>query len=398
VEQITTTKVAEYSPTEAALAKLRTEFAGAKYDVTTKDGNAAARKARHQLRSLRTALEDKRKEIKAPILVQAKLIDDEAKRITAEIVALEDPIDSQITAHEAAEEAKRAAALKAEQERVAVIEKRIADMERLPATLVGKSGVDLGLALDTLRAASPAAWAQEFLPKATAAHQAAIDLVQKMWSATVWQETEAKRLAEEKAELERKQAEARAVEEKAKAEREAAEEASRLRIEEQERAARLAREEADRQAREQLEAEKRAAAAELAKKEAALKAQQDKLDAERRAKEEAEHQAKLQAEREAEAKARAERERIAAEEEQARQAKLAEEERRRQEKLALEQRQREEQEAREAAEREERRKAAELVDAEAHLQAFVDRFGHLTKFGWITDKIKHYLREPAKAA
>jgi colicin import membrane protein len=435
VEQTAATKVAEYNPTEAALAKLRTEFAGAKYDVTTKDGYAAARKARHQLRSLRTALEDKRKEIKAPVLQQARLIDTEAARITTEIRALEDPIDAQITAQEAAEEAKRAAAVKAEQERVAAIEKRIAEMERLPAKLVGKSGVDLGLALDALRADSPAAWAQELLPKAAAAHQAAVDQVQKMWAATVWQETEAKRIAEERAELERQQAGARAAEEKAKAEREEAERAAKERAERAQMAlseisgirqqaiiaqigragvrvggtiecieatleetkawtvdeekfgqfygaALEAKADTVRQIREML-----AAAQAMAKKEAELRAQQDKLDAERRAKEEAEHQAKLQAEREAEAKARAERE-----------AKAAEEERQRQEKLALERRQREEQEAREAAEREQRRQEAELQDGVELLETFLTRFGASPHFAELAMHIRLFVVAEKKAA
>ena len=42
----------------------------------------------------------KRKEIKAPALVRCKLIDEETKRITSELLALEVPIDEQIKAEE----------------------------------------------------------------------------------------------------------------------------------------------------------------------------------------------------------------------------------------------------------------------------------------------------------
>lgn len=68
------------------------------WDVSTTKGDREARAARKELVTLRTSLEAKRKELKAPALERAKLIDTEAKRIEAEIRSLEDPIDALIVA------------------------------------------------------------------------------------------------------------------------------------------------------------------------------------------------------------------------------------------------------------------------------------------------------------
>lgn len=103
------TKIAEYSPTAAALAELRQRFGNIAFDLSTTKGDKDARAARLELVRLRTGLETKRKELKAPALERSRLIDDEAKRITAAILELETPIDEQIKAAEAAKEAERIA-------------------------------------------------------------------------------------------------------------------------------------------------------------------------------------------------------------------------------------------------------------------------------------------------
>lgn len=105
------TAITEYRPTAAALAHLRAKYA-APFDATTTAGLAAAKAARAEIRDLRGKLEKTRAEIKAPVLAQGKLIDDEAKRINAELLAIEEPIDAAIKAEE-----RRKAEEKAERER-----------------------------------------------------------------------------------------------------------------------------------------------------------------------------------------------------------------------------------------------------------------------------------------
>lgn len=96
------TSIAEYSKTAVALAELRERYKGVIFDVTTREGMQTAIKGRAELRSYRVALEKTRVEIKAPALKRAQEIDSEARRITAELLALETPIDDQIKADEPA--------------------------------------------------------------------------------------------------------------------------------------------------------------------------------------------------------------------------------------------------------------------------------------------------------
>ena len=90
------TSVAEYNPIAAGLAVVRQRYANVAWDLKTTKGNADARAARKELVTLRVSLESKRVELKAPVLERAKLIDSEAKRITAELLKIETPIDEQI--------------------------------------------------------------------------------------------------------------------------------------------------------------------------------------------------------------------------------------------------------------------------------------------------------------
>lgn len=108
-----TTEIAEYSPTEAALARLAGKYTGIVYDVESKSGMEAASVARAELRSTRLGLEQVRKQIKDPALRRCQMIDSEARRITAQIVALEEPIDEQIKV--VTERKKREEAAKAQE-------------------------------------------------------------------------------------------------------------------------------------------------------------------------------------------------------------------------------------------------------------------------------------------
>ena len=91
------TSVAEYNPIAAGLAIVRQRYANVAWDLKTTKGNAEARAARKELVTLRVSLEAKRVELKAPVLERAKLIDSEAKRITAELLKIEMPIDEQLS-------------------------------------------------------------------------------------------------------------------------------------------------------------------------------------------------------------------------------------------------------------------------------------------------------------
>lgn len=102
-----TTEIVEYSKTEAALSDLASKYKGVIFDVTTRDGMQTAIKGRAELRELRVALEKTRKAIKEPALRRTQQIDSEARRITAALSALEDPIDAQIKKEEDRKEFER---------------------------------------------------------------------------------------------------------------------------------------------------------------------------------------------------------------------------------------------------------------------------------------------------
>lgn len=145
-------RIADYRHTFAALQELREQYQGVVFDVTQPEDMKAAKAARQRLKKLRTSLETKRKELKAPVLAYTKALDGEAKAITADIVALESPIDEQIKAEE-----QRAAREKAEQEaaeraRLDAIRQRIEAIRATPGRQVGASVAALEAAMNRLMA------------------------------------------------------------------------------------------------------------------------------------------------------------------------------------------------------------------------------------------------------
>ena len=216
------TSIVEYSETEAALTDLSARYQGVIFQVATREGMRDAKKSRGELRDYRIALENKRKEIKAPALKRSQEIDSEARRITAMLEALEKPIAQQIEFEEGKAERTRLAAIQAEQDRIATEER-------------------------------------------------------------AKKEAEEKVMAAQRAEIARQQEELAKAQREAAAKIEADQRAARLKIEEEERASRLAREQADREARLEQQARDEVARQKREAEEARLKAERDKIEADSRA-------------------------------------------------------------------------------------------------------------------
>lgn len=290
------TEISEYTETAAALADLRTRHAGVIFDVTVPKEMRLAREARAELRGLRTSLERKRVEIKAPALDRCRLIDAEAKRITAELVMLEEPIDVQIKLEETRAETERLAKLEAERLRVEAIQQRIDDIRNLAATLVGKPAIIIQGKLATLREAVPAEdeFAEHYVI-ACDAHAACCARIEQLLIAQREAEDESARIAAERAEL------ARLREDNERMQREAAERAEheRMEREDRERVAQDERDQAEREARKVEQAERDRVAA-IAHGEAMRHAAEER---QRLADERAEQEIQLQAERESQAQA-----------------------------------------------------------------------------------------------
>lgn len=202
------TKIIEYSQTAAALAHLREKYAGIEYDVATPEGMQLAKAGRKELRGYRTGLEKVRKEIKAEALQRCQLIDGEARRITQELRALEDPIAEQIDAEQRRIDEEREAKIKAEEERVAGIHARIEDIRNSAEPIAWDSpSSDIKAVIAQLEKITVDDSFEEFRPQANDAKEAALARMRQMLKkAEEREEDEARRKAEQE-ELERRREE-----------------------------------------------------------------------------------------------------------------------------------------------------------------------------------------------
>lgn len=199
-----TNVIVKYSKTEAELAYLRAKYSGVVFDLTTTKGDKEARAARLEFVTLRTSLEKKRKEFKAPALAFGKKIDSEAERVTAEIVKLESFIDQQIKADEdrrAAEKAERdrieAARVQAIQDKITAIRGFVAKCQDISAERIA-NGIELVSKVDT-----GAHVFFEFADQAQAAKDETVKAMRDMLEAAKVREAEAARVEAQRLENER---------------------------------------------------------------------------------------------------------------------------------------------------------------------------------------------------
>lgn len=198
------TTVVEFNETALALSDLRGRYKGLVVDVQTPKGLKEAKTFTFELRTLRTTLEKKRKDLKAPIIERGKQLDDEAKRITAEIVALEEPIDVQIKAEEARIENARLAKLEAERVRVESLKAKIQTIRDTPSQMVGKpSNIINGALVRLYETALDEAEFAEYYQEASDARMAAMARVEQLLADQKAHEAEQARIKAEREELER---------------------------------------------------------------------------------------------------------------------------------------------------------------------------------------------------
>ncbi len=257
----TTTALAEYSQTAAALNALRTRLVGIVYDVTTTKGMEAARRDRAEVRDLRVALEKMRVSLKAPALERSRLIDTEAKRITSELEEIEKPIHQQIKAEEDRKAKEKADREAAEFGRVLAMQEAVGELSMMAMAMQGKSAALIAERLDLMRSMPmELAVYQEMLSQAEAARTAAVSKLETMLKAQQWDEAEAARRLAEQEQRQREQAAA---------------DAERARVAEEQRAER------ERQAAEakRLKDAADALAAQMAAFDARVKAEQAEKDA-----------------------------------------------------------------------------------------------------------------------
>lgn len=96
----------EFRKQDEVIAEIREKYTGM---TVAQHGYKAVRAARLELKTLRCSVENLRKDLKADVLERGRLIDAEAKRLTA----LLEPIENALAAEEKAEDDRKAAELQA---------------------------------------------------------------------------------------------------------------------------------------------------------------------------------------------------------------------------------------------------------------------------------------------
>jgi hypothetical protein len=193
--------ITEYSQTAAALGELRQKYENVVFPVDTTSGMKDAVSARRELRDIRVGLEKMRKDLKEPALRRCQLIDSEAKTITAQLTALEDPIDAQIKAEEQRKEREKQERERIERERVEAIRKKIEGIRALPVALSGEPAAEIAAEIEALEQFTPGEEFAELVGDAATAKSNALDTLRAMHERQVAQEAEAARVAAEQEKL-----------------------------------------------------------------------------------------------------------------------------------------------------------------------------------------------------
>ncbi len=191
----------KYDNTSAALAALTVKYGSAVFDCTVPEQDKQARSARRELVGLRTTLEAKRVELKAPYLEIGKEIDQKAAFLKTAIAALELPIDAQIKIEEDRKEHLRIEAARVEFERVAAIKAKIAVISRVRIDALRMSAPQIEAALSAEFDFGDFA---EFESEARAAYEETCQALHSMLALRMQQEDEQAQLQKDRAALDEK--------------------------------------------------------------------------------------------------------------------------------------------------------------------------------------------------
>jgi colicin import membrane protein len=216
---------AKLTTAKAAADKMVFEATGAEgevvIDITTTAGIELAKKQRAFFRDeIRLAADKEREARKAPILKIGNLLQSGYKEIESEAAPYESKFDKAIKAEEARKEAERKAKAEAERQRIAGIRAEIDVIKRYMVDAAGKPSGTIKTMRDSLTEISltPDRFA-EFLDEARTAYAVAIELMDVQYAKALAIEDDVRRIAEERAELQRlkeaQEAEAKAAKEKA---------------------------------------------------------------------------------------------------------------------------------------------------------------------------------------
>lgn len=246
----------EYGVTEAALAELAERYKDP--DASTDDGYEYCKDGCRELTALRTAVETRRKDLKAPALNWGRDVDKQAKDIVRRVKAIESPVREE---KERIDEIKQAEARKAaevEQARVDGIQDNI---EKIAATAREQNPNDTAADYQQhitwlTELAITDEMFGEFVEEANTARDAALFKLTQWHDAALGREETDRRHAAEQARIDREKEELEAAQEKqreaeAKLEKKAREAEERKAADQKTATEKAEREEKDKQATEQ---------------------------------------------------------------------------------------------------------------------------------------------------
>lgn len=148
-------KVAVYNPIEAGIALLLEKHGAvltAPPDVSTPKALALTKTSRQELVKFRTRIEAARKSEKEASLTYGRLVDSEAKRITAIAAPIEKAYDDAIVAEETRLAVLEQEAQERERARKQALQARVDDIRNTVATVAGKPLADLDVVIAELSA------------------------------------------------------------------------------------------------------------------------------------------------------------------------------------------------------------------------------------------------------
>lgn len=284
--------IAAYNPIRAGIEAMTEKYGKTVFSVATAKDLEATKEARAEVREVRYNVEKIRKALKAPALAYSKRIDDEAKEYTEAILAIEAPIDELIKAEERRKAEEKSRREAEERERALQVQRAIDDITRLVLTAVDLSADTIdGLIVQLINTEITLDQFGDRAGEAEIARQQTLEKLSQMHEAATKREAEAKRLAEERAELARQKAEQDKARAEAKAKADAEEAAQQEAIAKQRAELKAQQDAIDRQRQELADAKAAAERKEQerldaieaeaqAKRDAEAKAAQDKKDAE----------------------------------------------------------------------------------------------------------------------
>lgn len=227
-----------FAPFQNQLTTLKRRAGRTDFDVTTKPGMVVAKELRAAFVKVRTAADKAKTEAKRPIDQAGKALLARYQAIATAAQAEEDKIASVIKAEETRIEQERQAAIAAERARTEAIEARLAHIRGIPQQMTQADSTTIKARISELleKQLDPKLY-DEFLDQAAQAMIDTIEALRQLETQAVAREDEARRVAAERAELQRmKAAEAERQAKEAEAQRQQAAAAAAMQKQQQQMA------------------------------------------------------------------------------------------------------------------------------------------------------------------